>query len=67
MGRRRLADRAELAAHLEWARYALHDRHVDVRLILEALIDAIEAAAGMAPDRARPDPTDRETGGVVLS
>lgn len=64
--RRRLADRAELAAHLEWARFALHDRHIDVRLILEALIDAIEAAAGMTPPRRTAGPDGPEPAGVVL-
>lgn len=63
MGRRRLDGRAELDAHLEWLRYAVHDRHVDVRLVLEGLLDAIEAAAGPGPPRTGPD--DDEAG-VVL-
>jgi hypothetical protein len=49
MTRRRLADRSELAAHLEWARIAIRDRHLDARLILEALVDAIEATAALTP------------------
>lgn len=67
MGRRRLADRAELDAHLEWLRYAIHDRHVDVRLVLEGLLDAIEA--GLVPGPPRPPPPgvpDDEPAGVVL-
>lgn len=49
MTRRVLADRAELAGHLEWLRAAVHDRNVDVRLVLEGLLDAVETAAGMIP------------------
>lgn len=48
MTRRRLAAQAELDAHLEWLRYAIHDRHVDVRLVLEGLLDIIEGVAGLA-------------------
>ncbi len=51
MTRRALSDRAELAGHLDWVRTALHDRHVDVRLVMEGLLDAIETVAGMIPDR----------------
>lgn len=46
MGRRVLADQAELDAHLAWLRDAIHDRQVDVRLVLEALLDAVESLAG---------------------
>jgi hypothetical protein len=74
VGRRRLADRAELDRHLEWLRYAIHDRHVDVRLVLEGLLDVIEGLAGPAPGPPhRPagaagpeDGLDGEPAGVVL-
>lgn len=48
MSRRRLDQLAELEAHLEWLRYAVHDRHVDVRLVLEGILDVVEGLAGMA-------------------
>jgi hypothetical protein len=51
MGRRPLAP-PDLAGHLAWVRVAIHDRHADVRLILEALLDAVEAVAGVTPPRA---------------
>lgn len=71
MARRRLNDQAELAGHLEWLRYAIHDRHVDVRLVLEGLLDAIEAAGGFPPGPSRPaagpdDGLDGAPAGVVL-
>lgn len=70
MTRRRLADRAELDAQLEWLRYAIHDRHVDVRLVLEGLLDAVEAVAGPGPPRTPPPPgpplDGPEAVGVVL-
>lgn len=68
MTRRRPRDRAELDAHLAWLRYALRDRKVDTRLILEGLLDAIEAVAGMAGPRGGPPagPDDDDfTGGAV--
>lgn len=49
MTRRQLSDRAELARHLEWLRTAVHDRNVDVRLVVEGLLDALETAVEMIP------------------
>lgn len=46
MTRRQLGGQAELDAHLDWLRHAIHDRQVDVRLVLEGLLDAIESLAG---------------------
>lgn len=69
MSRRRLADRAELDGHLAWLRYAIHDRHVDVRLVLEGLLDAIDALAGAVPGPPRSGPDDGldgEPAGVTL-
>jgi hypothetical protein len=47
--RRHLSDRADLDRHLAWLRVAIHDRHIDVRLILEGLLDAVEGAVGLIP------------------
>lgn len=47
--RRALAGRVELDGHLDWLRTAIHDRHVDVRLVLEGLLDAITATADLVP------------------
>lgn len=46
----------DMTAHLDWLRAAIRDRHVDVRLVLEGLLDAIVALAdqpgpGPAPPR----------------
>ncbi len=49
MTRRKVDGPAELDAHLAWLRYAIHDRQVDVRLVLEGLLDAIESLAATAP------------------
>jgi hypothetical protein len=46
---RHLPDRADLDAHLGWLRVAIHDRQVDARLVMEGLLDAIEALTEMAP------------------
>ena len=67
MSRRRLADLADLRRHLGWLRFALRDRKVDVRLILEGLLDAIEALADLVPGPpprppAEPPPEVEEVG-----
>lgn len=43
MTRRRLRGREDLQAHLDWLRVAIRDRRVDVRLIVEGLLDVVDA------------------------
>ncbi len=52
--RRGLGTSAEVDAHLEWLRYAVRDRHVDVRLILEGLLEVVDMLAGHGPPDDRP-------------
>lgn len=50
MTRRRLKGREDLAAHLAWLRVAIGDRRVDVRLIVEGLLDVVDALVPGPPD-----------------
>ena len=43
MTRRKLTGRADLQAHLDWLRVAVRDHRVDVRLIVEGLLDVVDA------------------------
>ena len=45
----------ELNAHLAWLRYAVHDRKIDVRLVLEGVVDALEAVADLLPGPRAPE------------
>lgn len=64
MGRRPLANRAELTAHLQWLRHAIHDRKIDTRLVFEGLLDALVLVAEIAPGPDRPagPPAEAPTG-----
>jgi hypothetical protein len=42
MTRRRLRSQEDLRAHLDWLRVAIRDRRVDVRLIVEGLLDVVD-------------------------
>lgn len=41
----------DVDAHLLWVRDAVHDRQIDVRVILEALIDVLDAVVDLIPGR----------------
>jgi hypothetical protein len=41
--------RQDLAGHLVWLRTAVHDRQMAPRLILEGLLDALEAVVDLLP------------------
>lgn len=43
MTRRRLRGPEDIQAHLDWLRVAIRDRRVDVRLIVEGLLDVLDA------------------------
>jgi hypothetical protein len=43
MTRRQLADLDADAAHLEWLRRAIQDPQVNTRLVLEGILDILEA------------------------
>lgn len=51
MTRRKLTGRADLQAHLAWLRVAIRDRRVDVRLIVEGLLDVVDELVPGPPDR----------------
>jgi hypothetical protein len=50
MTRRVPTDQTDWDLHMEWLRRAVHDTHVDVRLILEGLLNALESLSGPGRD-----------------
>jgi hypothetical protein len=54
MTRRKLRGREDVLAHLDWLRVAIRDRRVDVRLIVEGLLDVVDALVPGPPGPGEP-------------
>ena len=48
-GHRRLQTRQALNAHLAWLRVAVHDGRLESRVVIEALLDVVEAVVELLP------------------
>jgi len=48
-GHRPIETRAQLAAQLAWLSDAVHDRKMDSRLLIEAIVDTIVAVVDLMP------------------
>jgi hypothetical protein len=46
---RRITTRAGLEAHMVWLRVAVHDRSLETRVMLEAVVDVLEALYDLLP------------------
>jgi len=53
----RPAARRDLADQLEWLRNAVHDPHINARLVLDALVDVVAAVAELLPGPPDKGPT----------